>query len=159
MADSQKKLVDVTLDHVSIRRGSIDVDHERRVAIHDLLETNHFDVIGHEGGPYRLTLMIIDRKLVFVIGEETEADPIVTHILSLSPLRKLVKDYHTLCESYYEAIRTSSPRQIEAIDMGRRAMHNEAALLLKERLSQKVRLDLETARRLFTLICVLHWRG
>jgi uncharacterized protein (UPF0262 family) len=126
--------------------------------IFDLLEENLFEPVGHPGGPYKLNLSLVDAKLVFAISTEKGGD-VATHILSLTPFRRIVKDYFMICESYYEAIRSATPSQIEAIDMGRRGIHNEGSQTLLDRLSGKIRLDFDTARRLFTLVCVLYWRG
>ena len=135
------------------------VEHERAVAIFDLIEENSFRPIGDEaGGPYRLKLSLADSRLVFAVSRE-DGEAVVAHILSLTPLRRVVKDYFLVCESYYEAIRISTPSQIEAIDMGRRGLHNEGSQTLKDRLDGKIEVDFDTARRLFTLVCVLHWRG
>ncbi len=152
------RLADVTLDEASLSAASADVEHERRVAIYDLLEQNHFRVDGCDNGPYRLHLAIMEKRLVFDIADREENRCAVIG-LSLSPFRRIVKDYFLICESYYQAIRTATPSQIEAIDMGRRGLHNEGSELLKERLRGKVEVDFDTARRLFTLVCVLHWRG
>lgn len=161
MADDSKssgRLIDVVLDE-SIGRSTPDIEHERAVAIFDLVEENCFQPVGHDrGGKYRLKLSLVDSRLVFDISAEDEGH-VVTHILSLTPFRRIVKDYFMICESYYEAIRTASPSQIEAIDMGRRGLHNEGSQTLKERLAGKIDVDFDTARRLFTLVCVLHWRG
>ena len=156
--DKRQRLVAVTLDEASIGRSNRDVEHERATAIYDLLEENLFALEGDEAGPYALHLAIADNRLVFDIRRPDGA-PVVAHMLSLTPFRKLVKDYFLVCDSYYQAIRRASPSQIEAIDMGRRGLHNEGSRLLMERLEQKVRTDLDTARRLFTLICVLYWKG
>ncbi|MDO9306718.1 MAG: UPF0262 family protein, partial [Mesorhizobium sp.] len=109
-------------------------------------------------GPYKLKLSLVEARLVFAVSRES-GEPVVTHILSLTPFRRIVKDYYMICESYYDAIRTSSPSQIEAIDMGRRGLHNEGSQTLMDRLAGKIEVDFDTARRLFTLVCVLHWRG
>ncbi|MCO5070627.1 MAG: UPF0262 family protein [Rhizobiaceae bacterium] len=152
------RLVDVELDE-SIGRSTPDVEHERAVAIFDLIEENSFLPVGDTGtGPYRLKLSLVDARLVFFITREN-GEKVATHILSLTPLRRIVKDYYMICESYYEAIRSSTPSKIEAIDMGRRGLHNEGSQTLMNRLSGKIELDFDTARRLFTLVCVLHWRG
>jgi uncharacterized protein (UPF0262 family) len=153
-----KKLISITLDEGSIGRGGPEQEHERAIAIYDLIEANRFEIPGHNGGPYLLNLSLIDNKLGFDIREDG-GTPVVMHILSLSPFRRVVKDYFLICESYYEAIRSASPSQIEAIDMGRRGLHNEAAELLVERLDGKLVVDFDTARRLFTLITALHWKG
>jgi uncharacterized protein (UPF0262 family) len=154
----KQRLVKVTLDEASIGSSSPDIDHERRVAIYDLIEDNSFAPCEHDGGPYVLNLSISENRLVFDIREENGA-PVMAHLLSLTPFRKIVKDYFLICDSYYKAIRTATPTQIEAIDMGRRGLHNEGSDLLKERLKEKIDVDFDTARRLFTLICVLHWKG
>jgi uncharacterized protein (UPF0262 family) len=156
--ESLKRLVKVTLDEESIGRSSREIEHERAVAIYDLLEENSFYPVGHDGGPYALQLSIADNRLVFDV-KLADGGPVVAHHLSLSPLRRIVKDYFLICESYYAAIRTSSPSQIEAIDMGRRGLHNEGSELLMQRLDGKIAIDVDTARRLFTLICVLYWKG
>jgi uncharacterized protein (UPF0262 family) len=153
-----KHLIRVLLDEDSIGPGNRDVEHERAVAIYDLVEENSFAPVGHDGGPYCLKLQVIGNRLIFDIRTEDD-QPVVAHHLSLTPFRRLVKDYFLVCESYYQAIRTATPSQIEAIDMGRRGLHNEGSELLMERLRDKVALDFDTARRLFTLITVLHWKG
>jgi uncharacterized protein (UPF0262 family) len=155
---ARRRLVKVTLDEESIGRSSREIEHERAVAIYDLLEENSFCPVGHDGGPYALHLAITDNRLVFDV-RLADGAPVVAHHLSLSPLRRIVKDYFLICESYYQAIRTSSPSQIEAIDIGRRGLHNEGSELLMQRLDGKIAIDTDTARRLFTLICVLHWKG
>jgi len=155
---SRAKLVDVELDE-TIGRSTPDVEHERAVAIFDLIEENSFSPVGDEqGGPYKLKLSLAESRLVFAISRE-DGTSVVTHILSLTPFRRIVKDYYLICESYYEAIRSSTPSHIEAIDMGRRGLHNEGSQTLLDRLSGKIDIDFDTARRLFTLVCVLHWRG
>ena len=156
--DQTKKLIAVTLDESSIGRGGPEQEHERAIAIYDLVESNRFEVLGHDGGPYTLTVSLLSNKLALDIRDHTGA-PVMAHILSLTPFRKVVKDYFLICESYYNAIRTASPSHIEAIDMGRRGLHNEAAELLIERLEGKIAVDFDTARRLFTLITALHWKG
>ena len=158
MTAQNKRLIEITLDDASIGRGTPDQEHEREIAIYDLIEDNRFALVGHDGGPYTLLLALHDAKLAFDIRDDGGAT-IVTHILSLTPFRKILKDYFMVCESYYDAIKTSSPAQIEAIDMGRRALHNEGAAMLAERLAEHADLDHNTARRLFTLLCVLHMRG
>ncbi|WP_020177036.1 UPF0262 family protein [Methyloferula stellata] len=159
-ADPQgrNRLVAVTLDEASIGRGTADQEHERQVAIYDLLEENTFGLPEHDAGPYRLNIALHDSKLAFEICNEDGATLIV-HILSLTPFRSVLKDYFMICESYYHAIRTATSSQIEAIDMGRRGLHNEASTLLMERLQGKIACDHDTARRLFTLITALHWKG
>ncbi len=157
--ENNNRLIDVSLDDASIGRATPDVEHERAVAIFDLIEENSFQPVGDDaGGPYKLVLSVVDSKLVFDIAREND-EKVVIHVLSLTPFKKVVKDYFLICESYYDAIRTSSPTQIEAIDMGRRGLHNEGSQTLNDRLQGKIDIDFDTARRLFTLICVLHWKG
>ena len=152
-------LIGVTLDEASLGRGSADQEHERAVAIYDLIERNHFALPGHaEQGPFLVHLALVERRLAFQVKRADGSD-IVTHLLSLTPLKRIIKDYELVCESYYAAIRTQTAAQIEAIDMGRRGLHDEAARLLAERLAGKVEIDRDTARRLFTLIYALHWKG
>ncbi|WP_100961147.1 UPF0262 family protein [Bosea sp. FBZP-16] len=151
-------LVAVTLDEASLGRGSADQEHECAVAIYDLIERNHFALPDFDGGPYAVHLALVERRLAFEV-KSADGAPIVTHHLSLTPLKRIIKDYEMVCDSYYAAIRTATPSQIEAIDMGRRGLHDEAAVLLVERLANKVEIDNETARRLFTLIYALHWKG
>jgi uncharacterized protein (UPF0262 family) len=157
-AAMKRRLVGVVLDEESIGRSNPDVEHERQVAIYDLLEQNSFEPVGHDDGPYTLHLSINGNRLVFDIRRE-DGTPVVAHLFSLTPLRRIVKDYYMICDSYYQAIRTATPDKIEAIDMGRRAIHNDGSNILMDRLKGKVVLDLDTARRLFTLLCVLHWKG
>ncbi len=154
---SDRRIFDIELDETSLAAGSPDAEHERRVAIFDLLEGNSFALEG-ASGPYRLRLAVQEGKLVFDIAGMDGAQLRVL-VLSLSPLRRVIKDYFLVCDSYYDAIRHASPAQIEAIDMGRRGLHNEGSQLLAERLRGKVDIDHDTARRLFTLICALHARG
>jgi uncharacterized protein (UPF0262 family) len=153
-----KRLIKIVLDEDSIGPGTRDVEHERAVAIYDLVEQNSFAPVGHDGGPYCLKLQLAGNRLIFDIRTEDDR-PVVAHHLSLTPFRRLVKDYFLVCETYYQAIRTATPSQIEAIDMGRRGLHDEGSEILVERLKHKVVLDFDTARRLFTLITVLHWKG
>lgn len=156
--DNTGRLASVTLDETSLGSTNDDVEHERRVAIYDLIENNKFRPSGHDGGPYALQLGISGNRLVFDI-RRTDGTPIIAHMLSLVPFRRLVKDYFVVCDSYYAAIRTATPDRIEALDMARRALHDDGSRLVMERLKRKVDLDFETARRLFTLITVLHWKG
>jgi len=156
---STRRLVSVTLDSDSIGRSNRDIEHERAVAIYDLIEENSFAPLGDSApGPYCLAIALAEGRLVLEITRE-DGTPVVQHHLSLSPLRRVVKDYFLVCESYYSAIRTATPSQIEAIDMGRRGLHNEGSELLRARLKEKIALDFGTARRLFTLVCALHWKG
>ena len=153
-----QRLVKIALDERTVVRRSPEVEHERAVAIYDLLEENSFAPCGHEGGPYHLSLSIEDNRLVMDI-RSVEDIRVAEVQLPITSFRRIVKDYFTICESYYQAIRRATPSQIEAIDMGRRGLHNEGSELLRERLAGKVDVDFKTARRLFTLICVLHIRG
>jgi len=157
-SDSTQRIVKVSLDERTVVRRSAEVEHERAVAIFDLIEENQFAPAGSGEGPYSLHLGIEENRLVLDIRSEVD-EPLGKVMLALGPFRRVVKDYFTVCESYYAAIRTSSPSQIEAIDMGRRSLHNEGAQLLRDRLKGKIEVDSNTARRLFTLICVLHIRG
>jgi uncharacterized protein (UPF0262 family) len=153
-----KRLVKVSLDANTIAAGSRDVEHERAIAIYDLVEDNSFAPVGDDGGPYCVTIQLAGNRLIFDIRTEG-GRPVVAHYLSLTPFRRLVKDYFLVCESYYQAIRTATPSRIEAIDMGRRGLHNEGSELLMAELKDKIAVDFDTARRLFTLIAVLHWKG
>jgi uncharacterized protein (UPF0262 family) len=152
------RLAAVTLDEASIGRSGQEVEHERAVAIYDLVTDNQFRPVGHDGGPYALNLGMHGNRLVFDI-RESDGTPVIAHMLSLAPFRRIVKDYFMVCDSYYAAIRTATPDRIEALDMGRRALHDEGSRIVVERLKRKVVLDFDTARRLFTLITVLHWKG
>lgn len=152
------RLVAVELDESSIGRSTPDVEHERAIAVYDLLEDNRFALEGHPAARYRLKLAMVQNRLAFEIREDG-GEATVTHLLSLSPLRRIVRDYFLICDSYYEAIRTATPSRIEAIDMGRRGVHDEGSRLLMERLKGKIRVDFDTARRLFTLVCALHWKA
>jgi uncharacterized protein (UPF0262 family) len=152
------RLIGVTLDEASLGREGTEVEHEREVAIFDLLEKNAFALEGHDGGPYTLRLSLSENRLVFTVGD-SEGAAIQHVMLSLSPFRRLVKDYFLICESYYQAIKTQPASKIEAIDMGRRGIHDEGSGLLQERLKGKINVDIATARRLFTLLCALHWKG
>lgn len=154
----RNRLLDVSLDESSVAPGSANAEQERRIALFDLKEANAFEVVGIDRGPYQLTLGIAEGRLAFDVLDQTGAR-VRQHHMSLSPLRKLMKDYALICESYYAAIRDAPPSQIEAIDMGRRGLHNEAADILKKALDAHFVVDNETARRLFTLVCALHVRG
>ncbi|MDP1873712.1 UPF0262 family protein [Phenylobacterium sp.] len=156
--DDQKnhRLQSVEIDQQSLGAISRDQEQERQIAIFDLLESNRFVPDGAEQGPYDLHMGLMENRLVLdVTGPGYEK----RHILSLSPFRMLIKDYFMICESYYQAIRNATPAQIEALDMGRRGLHNEGSELLRTRLAGKIETDLDTARRLFTLICALHYKS
>lgn len=156
--ENKARLIDVELDE-TIGRSTPEVEHERAVAIFDLIEENSFMPVGDTGtGPYKLKLSLVDKRLVFEILREN-GEWVTTHILSLGPFRRIVKDYYLICDSYYDAIRSASTAKIEAIDMGRRGLHNEGSTTLEERLRGKIDMDFKTARRLFTLLCVLYWKG
>lgn len=162
-AVSSDRLIEVTLDETGLPAPTPEVEQERRVAIFDLIEENRFGLPGREGrpapaGPYRLRLAIRERRLVFEVATES-GEPAGEVHLSLTPFNQVVKDYFQICESYFDAVKRLPPAQIEAIDMGRRGIHNEGSRLLLERLEGKVDTDIATARRLFTLICVLHFKG
>ena len=148
----------IFLDGRSVISRSPQVEHERKAAIFDLLEDNSFALENGPAGPYNLHLSIEENRLAFDV-RGTDDKPLKGFVLALSPFRSLIREYLMVCESYYQAIKTSSPSQIEAIDMGRRGLHNDGSTLLRERLEGKVKLDGNTARRLFTLVCVLHIRG
>ena len=153
----------IKLDDRNLPRPTPEIDQERKVAIFDLLESNSFtlperDMNSNPSGPYQLELSIRNRRLVFDLFTEAETKAVEFH-LSLGPFRQVVKDYFQICESYFEAVKTLPPSQIETIDMARRGIHNEGARVLQERLNGKADIDDQTARRLFTLICVLHFRG
>ncbi len=156
--DRQACIIDIRLDAGSIVRWSPEVEHERQVAIFDLLERNVFELSNGFAGPYRVELSLRGATLVMKVTDEPGAQEAEV-ALSVRPFRKLIKDYFLICDSYFQAIRTASPSRIEAIDMGRRGLHNEGAEKLAAALDGKVQVDEETSRRLFTLICVLHIRG
>ena len=153
MAESQR-IVKIVLDERGLIRRSPQIEHERKVAIYDLIEENRFAVAGFDG-PYELRLGVEENRLAFDVRDE-KGESLTRFALPVAPFKMIVKDYFTLCESYYAAIKTATPSRIEAIDMGRRGLHNEGADLLRERLADKVEIDVGTARRLFTLLCVLH---
>ena len=154
----RKKIAHIELDERTVVRRSADIEHERAVAIFDLLEENHFAPKSDADGPFRVSLSVEENRLSLDVRDEQDK-PIEKIVLPLAPFRRIVKDYFLVCESYYNAIKRATPSQIEAIDMGRRGLHNEGADLLKERLADKVEIDKQTARRIFTLVCVLHLRG
>jgi len=152
------RLSAITLDEASVVNRSRAIEQEREVAIYDLLDGNLFKPDGSPGGPYHLSLGVEESRLILDVRlEDGSAHARLT--LSLTPLRKTVKDYFLVCDSYYKAIRTAPPHQIESLDMARRTLHDEGARELQARLAGKVETDFDTARRLFTLICVLQMRG
>jgi uncharacterized protein (UPF0262 family) len=153
---AEDRLQSVVIDEALMASATRDQDQERQIAIYDLIEGNVFKPEGGEGGPYDLSLGLVENRLAFdVKGPDYEK----RHLLSLSPFKGVLKDYFMVCESYYQAIRGSTPMQIETLDMGRRGLHDEGSKLLQARLAGKIEVDHDTARRLFTLICALHWRG
>jgi uncharacterized protein (UPF0262 family) len=160
MADP--RIIDVTLDERTILWRSADIEQERRIAIFDLLEDNRFAPLRHHGdgyaGPYKLRLRVEEGRLALEIHRD-DGSHLETIVLGLARFRRPIRDYFAICDSYYQAIRNATPQQIETVDMARRAVHNEAAELLRERLEGKIDVDFDTARRLFTLICVLHIKG
>ena len=155
---SDQHLIDVVLDERTVVRRSADIVQEQKVAIFDLLEQNHFAPDGGHTGPYVLHLSVEEDRIVFDI-HDPGGRPLAAVNLPTSPFRKLIKEYFLVCESYFEAIKTATPSRIEAIDMGRRGLHEEGSELLRERLADSVEIDFHTARRLFTLVCALHLRG
>lgn len=155
---SRARLYSIEVDEKSLARNSANVEHEREVAIFDLLDGNSFDVVGRDDGPFRLVISLVEQRLQLAIGTNAEPE-VVTHQLSMTPFKRIIKDYFMMCDSYYEAIRTAPPAKIQAIDQGRRGLHDEGSRLLMERLDGKVNVDFDTARRLFTLISALHWKG
>jgi uncharacterized protein (UPF0262 family) len=158
MAQRDPRIARITLDEHTVLRRNADVEHERAVAIADLLSENSFAPVSGIAGPFHLHLGIEENRLVFDIRDKHDKS-LERAMLSLMPFRKLVKDYFFICESYYSAVRSAEPSRIEAIDMGRRGLHDEGSEMLRERLAERVRVDFNTARRLFTLLCVLHIRG
>lgn len=157
-AQSKTRIIDIQLDEQSIRRNNPNVEHEREVAIYDLLDENLFALPGRTDGPYKLQLALIEDRLAFHVTDESDRE-IVTHMLALSPFRRVIREYFAVCDSYYTAIKTAPPSRIQAIDMGRRGLHDEGSRILIERLGGKIEIDHGTARRLFTLICALRWKG
>jgi uncharacterized protein (UPF0262 family) len=152
------RIAAIELDEKTLVRRTRQIEQEREIAIYDLLEENSFRPHGSKGGPYKLVLGIEEGRLLFDIRLENDA-PHGRIFLSLTPFRRVVKDYFLICESYFKAIRDAPPAQIETLDMSRRGVHDEGSKLLLDRLKGKIELDHDTARRLFTLICVLHLKG
>src|SRR5690606_2586473 len=155
---SRDRLLSVDLDRQSTGTANPSIEHEREVAIFDLLDGNSFAVDGRDDGPYKLSLSIVEDRLVFDIGTES-GDNVTTHSMGLSPFKKIIKDYFIICDTYYEAIKSAAPSHIQEIDKSRRELHDEGSKLLAERLKGKITVDFDTARRLFTLLCALHWKG
>ena len=157
-AGDRARIAEIHLDSGSIVRWSREVEHERQVAVFDLVERNSFALVSGFEGPYRVQLSLRESNLIFAIRNQDDTETAEIS-LSMRPFRKLIKDYFLICDSYFQAIKNASPSRIEAIDMGRRGLHNEGAEKLIDALAGKIEIDDETARRLFTLICVLHIRG
>jgi uncharacterized protein (UPF0262 family) len=153
----EPRIIDIELDDRTIIWRSQDIEQEKKIAIFDLLEGNYFAPAGHEG-PFRILLRVEDNRLAIDLRDEDGA-ALDTVRLGLARFRRLIRDYFAICDCYYKAVRSDTPHRIESIDMARRAIHNEAAELLRECLDGKIDVDFDTARRLFTLICVLHIRG
>jgi uncharacterized protein (UPF0262 family) len=158
MAMNTQRIVKIDLDERSVVRRNADIEHERAVAIFDLLEENRFAPTAAHEGPFHLQIGLEEGRLVLEI-RDTGDRQLDRFTAALQPFRGIMRDYFLICESYYSAIRTASPSKIEAIDVGRRSLHNEGSELLRDQLASKVDIDLDTARRLFTLLCVLHIRG
>lgn len=156
--DGAFRLVAVSLDERTVVRRTRQIEQEREIAIYDLLEENSFAPANSDGGPYKLALGVEENRLIFDIRLEDDSQHHKV-MLSLTPFRTVIKDYFLICDSYFKAIRNAPPSQIEALDMARRASHNEGSTLLQERLKGKIEVDFDTARRLFTLMCVLHLKG
>lgn len=155
---SRDRLIEITLDAKSLGRANANIEHEREVAIFDIIDGNSFRVDDMDAGPYKLHLSLSDERLVLAISPAEGGEPIELGV-ALTPLKRIVKDYFMICESYYEAVRTAPPARIQAIDVSRRALHDEGSVLLKEKLLPRIVVDEDTARRLFTLVCSLHWKG
>ncbi|MBO6863551.1 MAG: UPF0262 family protein [Alphaproteobacteria bacterium] len=157
--ETTDKIVAIDLDDKSVVRRSVEVEHERKVAMYDLLDMNRFRPVGDFKGPFKVRLGIEDgKRLVFKIDDEDDTN-LTNVVMPLSPFRRIVRDYFQICESYYDAIKKLSPSQIETIDMARRGLHNEGADVLVDALKDKIDIDKATSRRLFTLVCVLHIRS
>jgi uncharacterized protein (UPF0262 family) len=155
---SEFRICAIELDERTVVRRTREIEQEREIAIYDLLEANSFRPADSQGGPYKVVLSVEDNRLVFDIRHENDSEDCRVQ-LSLSPFRTVIKDYFLICESYFKAIRDAPPSQIETLDMSRRGVHNEGSELLRERLKDKIETDFDTARRLFTLLCVLHLKG
>ena len=155
------RLSEIVLDPNSIARGNANIEHEREVAIYDLLDGNSFELEGRDDGPYKLTIGLVEDRLALTVyrASEPDGEPVVAHHLSLTPFKRIMKDYFLVLDSYYQAIRSAQPSRIQAIDVGRRGLHDEGSRVLAERLEGKIKIDFDTARRLFTLISALHWKG
>lgn len=155
---SRDRLAEITLDTKSFGRANANTEHEREVAIFDILDGNSFRIEDLDDGPYKLHLSVVDDRLQMNIVTANDGGS-VEHAIALTPLKRIMKDYFMVCESYYEAVRTAPPARIQAIDVSRRALHDEGSTLLRDKLLPKIVVDEDTARRLFTLVCTLHWKG
>lgn len=158
MSEERNRIVEILLDESSLTAATPNVEHERRIALFDLRESNTFTIVGEDRGPYTLSLAMAEGRLALDVSDGAGLR-VHLHHLSMSGLRKFVKDYAFICDSYHAAIKDAPPSRIEAIDMGRRSLHNDAAEFLMKSLEERIALDLETARRLFTLVCALHLRS
>ena len=158
---TNNRIAEIVLDPASIARGNANIEHEREVAIYDILDGNSFELADRDEGPYKLTIGLVEERLALTVysAEKDSEEPIVAHYLSLTPFKRIMKDYFLVLDSYYQAIRSAQPSRIQAIDVGRRGLHDEGSRVLMERLDGKIKIDLDTARRLFTLISALHWKG
>ncbi len=155
---SRDRLSEITLDTKSLGRANANIEHEREVAIFDIIDGNSFAVEGLDEGPYTLNLAIAEDRLQLNVG--AAGNPaLAQHSVPLTPLKRIMKDYFMVCESYYDAVRTAPPARIQAIDVNRRGLHDEGSAVLRERMLSKIVVDNDTARRLFTLLCALHWKG
>lgn len=154
LAEESRRLIRIKLVEEGGHRHSPEIEHERAVAVHDLEHENSFELINHPGGPYVLGIVVRENRLVLDVRDPDDR-PLEEILLPLGPLRSIIRDYFHVCDAYYEAIKTATPSRIEAIDMGRRGLHDEGAERLRDRLATRVRIDEATARRLFTLICIL----
>mgnify|MGYP001192830816 CR=1 FL=1 len=155
---SRDRIVEITLDPKSLGNSNANTEHEREVAIFDIVDGNSFAIEGFDEGPYKLFLSIVDDRLVLNIGSKDNA-ALLQHNVPLMPLKRIMKDYFMVCESYYAAVRSAPPARIQAIDVSRRGLHDEGSVVLREKLRDKITVDADTARRLFTLVCALHWKG
>ena len=155
---TRDRLSEITLDPKSLASSNANIEHEREVAIFDIIDGNSFAVDGLDRGPYKLYLAIVEDRLQLTVGAQ-DLDNVAQHNVALTPLKRIIKDYFMVCESYYEAVRTAPPARIQAIDVNRRGLHDEGSKVLQERLLPKIVVDATTARRLFTLLCALHWKG
>ncbi|MFN0218585.1 MAG: UPF0262 family protein [Hyphomicrobium sp.] len=155
---SRDRLTDITLDPKSLGRTSANIEHEREVAIFDIIDGNAFAVDETDRGPYKLHLALAEDRLLLNVATADDQD-VAQHQVQLTPLKRIMKDYFMVCESYYEAVRTAPPARIQAIDVSRRGLHDEGSTILREKLAGRITIDEDTARRLFTLVCSLHWKG